>query len=55
MRFFKSLMITAFVAPFVIAVAQADMDTQQGSGKAGSWAKRIAVTPDPSKIVVPKG
>ena len=55
MRFFRSLMITAFVAPFVIAVAQADMEAQQGTGKAGGWASRVAVKPDPSKIVVPKG
>jgi glucose/arabinose dehydrogenase len=48
-------MIIALVAPFFIAVAQADMEAQQGSGKAGGWAPRVPVKPDPSKIVVPKG
>jgi len=34
------------------AIASADM---QGTPDAGGWAKRIAVTPDPSKVVVPDG
>jgi glucose/arabinose dehydrogenase len=55
MRFFKSLIVTALAVPLVAAVAWADMEAQQGTGKAGGWAPRIAVKPDPSKIVVPPG
>jgi glucose/arabinose dehydrogenase len=33
-------------------IASADM---QGTGEAGGWEKRIAVEPDPSKVVVPDG
>lgn len=55
MRFFKSLVVTALAAPLMAAVAWADMDAQQGTGKAGGWAPRVAVKPNPSKIVVPKG
>ena len=32
-------------------VALADM---QGTGESGGWEKRIAVEPDPSKVVVPE-
>src|SRR5215510_3493399 len=55
MRLAKSLLITALAAPLAAAVAWADMEAQQGTGKAGGWASRVAVKPDPSKIVVPKG
>ena len=55
MRFFKSLLLAACVAPLAASVAFADMEAQQGTGKAGGWAPRVAVKPDPSKIVVPKG
>lgn len=34
------------------SVAFADM---QGTGLSGGWQKRTAVTPDPSKVVVPEG
>ena len=44
------LSITALVAS--ASVASADM---QGTGESGGWEKRIAVTPDPSKVVVPDG
>jgi hypothetical protein len=33
-------------------IVSADM---QGTGESGGWAKRIAVEPDPSKVVVPDG
>ena len=33
-------------------IASADM---QGTGESGGWEKRIAVEPDPSKVVVPDG
>ena len=33
-------------------LASADM---QGTGESGGWEKRIAVEPDPSKVVVPEG
>jgi hypothetical protein len=35
-----------------VAAAQADM---QGTGESGGWEKRVPVTPDPSKVVVPDG
>jgi hypothetical protein len=34
------------------SLAWADM---QGTGESGGWEKRIAVKPDPSKVVVPEG
>ena len=43
MRFLKSLAVTALAAPLVASVAWADMEAQQGSGKAGGWAPRVAV------------
>jgi len=56
MRFFKSLIVTALALPLAAATAAwADMEAQQGTGKAGGWAARTPVKPDPSKIVVPKG
>ena len=55
MKFFKSLLVMALAAPFMAAVAWADMESQQGSGNAGGWAPRVPVKPNPSKIVVPKG
>ncbi|MCW5623490.1 MAG: hypothetical protein KIT73_02095, partial [Burkholderiales bacterium] len=54
MGFCKSLFVAAF-ATALSASAWADMEPQQGTGRAGQWAPRIAVKPDPSKIVVPKG
>ena len=45
-----ALSITALVAS--AGVASADM---QGSADSGGWEKRIAVEPDPSKVVVPEG
>jgi len=54
MRFFKSLAAISIVAPFVAAIAWADTEPQQGTGKSGGWAPRVAIKPDPAKIVVPK-
>ena len=45
-----ALSLTALVAS--AGVASADM---QGTADSGGWAKRIAVEPDPSKVVVPEG
>ena len=45
-----ALSITALVAS--AGVASADM---QGTADSGGWEKRIAVEPDPSKVVVPEG
>ena len=45
-----ALSITALVAS--VGVASADM---QGTADSGGWEKRIAVEPDPSKVVVPEG
>jgi hypothetical protein len=51
----KLLTALALAAPFAATLAWADMEPQQGTGRAGGWAPRVAVKPDPSKIVVPKG
>ena len=48
----KLLALAAGVSLVAISPALADM---QGTGQAGGWAKRIAVKPDPSKVVVPEG
>lgn len=45
-----ALSIGALVAS--VGVASADM---QGTGQSGGWEKRVAVEPDPSKVVVPDG
>jgi glucose/arabinose dehydrogenase len=34
--------------------AHADLEPQQGTARAGGWAPRVAVKPDPAKVVVPK-
>jgi hypothetical protein len=51
----KSLVVAALAAAFGASIALADMEPQQGTPKAGGWAPRVAIKPDPSKIVVPKG
>jgi hypothetical protein len=45
-----ALSIGALVAS--VGVASADM---QGTGESGGWEKRVAVEPNPSKVVVPDG
>lgn len=52
MRFSKALAAILGGLSLTASAAQADM---QGTGESGGWEKRIAVTPDPSKIVVPDG
>ena len=52
MRLSKVLLTTCIVT---LAAAPAVLADQQGTGRSGGWEKRIAVKPDPSKIVVPKG
>ena len=54
MKAFTALLIAATL-PLAASVAWADMEPQKGTASAGGWAPRVAVTPDPSKIVVPKG
>ena len=46
--------LAAFIAAACLwtGTSVADM---QGTGESGGWAKRIAVVPDPSKVVVPDG
>ncbi len=48
-------LVTAAALPLMLSVAWADMEPQQGTGQAGTWAERVAITPDPSKVVVPEG
>jgi len=50
-KLMRLLLATAAVLT-AAPIASADM---QGSGQSGGWEKRIAVTPDPSKVVVPEG
>jgi hypothetical protein len=52
MRLSTTLTLAAGVSLLALSSAWADM---QGTGQSGGWAKRIAVVPDPSKVVVPKG
>jgi glucose/arabinose dehydrogenase len=35
-------------------LAHADLEPQQGTGKSGGWAPRVAIKPDPARIVVPR-
>jgi len=46
------MMLAAVAAALPAFGAMADM---QGTGEAGGWAKRVPVTPNPDKIVVPPG
>lgn len=52
MKFFKTF-ITILLAQLLIAASV--VAQQQGTGRTGDWESRIAVVPDPSKIVVPEG
>jgi hypothetical protein len=52
MKILKLMLAPLVLLPLAVSVVLAD---QQGTGRAGSWEKRIAVKPDASKIVVPKG
>ena len=42
-------------AAVLVAAAPAALADMQGTGESGGWEKRVAVTPDPSKVVVPDG
>jgi hypothetical protein len=55
MGFIKLLLATAVAMPLAVSLAWSDTEAQQGSGKAVSSAPRVAVKPDPSKIIVPGG
>ncbi len=48
----KMLALAGGVSLLAISPALADM---QGTGQSAGWEKRIAVKPDPSKVVVPEG
>lgn len=52
MKLSTTFLLAAGVSLLALTSARADM---QGTGQSGGWAKRIAVEPDPSKVVVPKG
>lgn len=52
MRFIRTLAAAIGGVSLALGAVQADM---QGTGEAGGWEKRIAVPPDPTKIVVPEG
>lgn len=49
----KTLALAAGVS--VLALSTAAWADMQGTGESGTWAKRIPVKPDPSKVVVPAG
>ena len=52
MRPVSSMVLSAGALLVSTSLAWADM---QGTGESGGWEKRIAVKPDPSKVVVPEG
>lgn len=52
MRSARALTVAAGVGLLVASVALAQ---NQGVGTSGGWVPRVAVKPDPSKIMVPKG
>src|SRR5438093_13759948 len=52
MTLFKAVMLAAGVGLLVASVALAE---HQGVGTSAGWVPRVAVQPDPSKIMVPKG
>ena len=52
MHFSKALAAAVGGLGLVAGAAQADM---QGTGDSGGWEKRVAIEPDPSKVVVPDG
>ncbi len=52
MRLVRTLVLAAVASLLVAPMALAQ---NQGTGTSGGWVPRIAVTPDPSKIVVPSG
>jgi hypothetical protein len=52
MKFWQGLTLAAAAS---LVAAPATLAQIQGAGEAGGWGKRIAVVPDPSKVVVPDG
>lgn len=52
MKALHAVIAALVLVPLSASIAIAD---QQGTPRAGAWDKRVAVKPDPSKIVVPKG
>ena len=48
----STLLASAAAIAMMTPIAWADM---QGTGEAGGWERRVAVKPDPSKVVVPPG
>jgi hypothetical protein len=55
MSWVKALVLIAFSAGCVAVAAGAEVEPQQGTAKPGGWAPRVAVKPDPSKVIVPNG
>src|SRR5258708_34977427 len=55
MRMLKLTMLAAFAAVLPALGAMADMDAKPGNATAGDWTKRMPVTPNPDKVVVPPG
>ena len=54
MKWLKAFSLAMAAIVWMLAALTSSAD-QQGTGRAGAWEKRIAVKPDPSKIVVPPG
>ena len=52
MKIWSCLALSASAVALCAPAALADM---QGTGESGGWEKRIAVEPNPAKVVVPKG
>jgi hypothetical protein len=54
MRFFRPLAVAGLAATIAVAGVRAQTETQQGTGRAGVWAPRVAIKPDPAKVNVPR-
>ena len=56
MRIWSCLTLSAGALVVPASLAYADMqDTAQGTADSGGWTKRVAVEPNPAKVVVPDG
>jgi glucose/arabinose dehydrogenase len=56
MKLWSCLVLSAGALALPATLAYADMqDTAQGTADSGGWTKRVAVEPNPAKVVVPDG
>lgn len=50
----KPTLMIALAGLAAATLARADLEPQQGTGRPGGWAPRVAIKPDPAKVVVPR-